>query len=175
MAFARASQTAPVIDAASACGAPSRRLHRARPPALRPAAAAAARRRCCHLASAAGGANGSSRSSEVRSLSPPAPEQTVGVVIVDHGSRKAESNDMLHEFAELYRWVYRSSRRGTTHVCRHVLAAGPACVPPGLWQRPARRIVEPQGGVMQGSLDGQQGSTQQSTGMGQDWGAAGLC
>ncbi len=29
--------------------------------------------------------------------------ETVGVVIVDHGSRKAESNDMLFEFAELYR------------------------------------------------------------------------
>lgn len=26
----------------------------------------------------------------------------VGVVIVDHGSRKKASNDMLHEFGELY-------------------------------------------------------------------------
>ena len=28
--------------------------------------------------------------------------QVVGVVIVDHGSRKKASNDMLFEFAELY-------------------------------------------------------------------------
>ena len=27
----------------------------------------------------------------------------VGVVIVDHGSRRPESNDMLHEFASLYK------------------------------------------------------------------------
>lgn len=30
-------------------------------------------------------------------------DEEVGVVIVDHGSRRAESNDMLVQFAELYR------------------------------------------------------------------------
>ncbi|KAG1670676.1 hypothetical protein FOA52_010951 [Chlamydomonas sp. UWO 241] len=42
-------------------------------------------------AAAASSLNGSSRAS------------TTGVVIVDHGSRKAESNDMLFEFVELYK------------------------------------------------------------------------
>ena len=31
------------------------------------------------------------------------PEVVLGVVIVDHGSRRAESNAMLNEFAEIYR------------------------------------------------------------------------
>lgn len=31
------------------------------------------------------------------------PAHMEAVIIVDHGSRRAESNDMLHQFAELYR------------------------------------------------------------------------
>ena len=35
-------------------------------------------------------------------------EPLEAVVIVDHGSRRAESNEMLHEFADLYRCVQLS-------------------------------------------------------------------
>jgi hypothetical protein len=70
--------------------------HRCRPPAAgvaQPAVAASGRCRStrrlmrCRSSSEGGGSS----------------QDGVGVVIVDHGSRKAESNDMLLEFAELYR------------------------------------------------------------------------
>ncbi len=34
---------------------------------------------------------------------------SVGIVIVDHGSRKKDSNDMLHEFGRLYQDLYPSA------------------------------------------------------------------
>ncbi|KAL4422405.1 hypothetical protein ABPG75_008602 [Micractinium tetrahymenae] len=86
-------------QATLAChAAPQPRPQRQHPkPLLPPPTAAAAlrrpgslRRRCC----AAAAVNGSAAAGE-----------TVGVVIVDHGSRKAESNDTLFEFAALYRRV----------------------------------------------------------------------
>ena len=32
--------------------------------------------------------------------------EAVGVVIVDHGSKRTEANEMLEEFASMYRWVF---------------------------------------------------------------------
>ena len=33
------------------------------------------------------------------------PTEEVAVILVDHGSKRAEANDMLLEFASLYRFV----------------------------------------------------------------------
>ena len=54
-------------------------------------------------------------------------EPIEAVVIVDHGSRRAESNNTLHEFAEIYRYALHTkplARRwgaapqgGITHLC----------------------------------------------------------
>lgn len=62
------------------------------PPPLPPAACLPSRRRLQRCTRAAAAACDSS-----------AAQGSVGVVIVDHGSRKAESNEMLLEFAALYR------------------------------------------------------------------------
>lgn len=64
------------------------------PPPLPPAARLPSSRRLQRCTRAAAAAGDSS-----------AAQGPVGVVIVDHGSRKAESNEMLLEFAALYRRV----------------------------------------------------------------------
>ena len=76
----------------SACPSSSSRAHRAAarwhaPPCV-------ARRRNAAAAAA--------DSAEVDAVA--SPSRMEAVIIVDHGSRRAESNDMLHQFAELYRY-----------------------------------------------------------------------
>ncbi|KAG2426636.1 hypothetical protein HXX76_012950 [Chlamydomonas incerta] len=59
-------------------------------PAARPSSHTTRTSRCVSVAAAAGNGAGAGSAG------------TVGVVIVDHGSRKRASNDMLHEFGALY-------------------------------------------------------------------------
>lgn len=51
----------------------------------------------------------------------------VGVVLVDHGSRRAESNAMLDEFAALYRWVAYGGGRGVLLPGPFPVAASSCC------------------------------------------------
>lgn len=45
-------------------------------------------------------------------------EDDVAIIIVDHGSKRPEANDMLEEFAALYRSAQMHSRGGVQEFAR---------------------------------------------------------
>ena len=52
-------------------------------------------------------------------------EEAVGVVIVDHGSKRAEANEMLEEFASMYRlaeWPFLHCKICSVQTCNELLS-----------------------------------------------------
>lgn len=82
--------------------------------------ALAPRRRCSSGAAASSSTTGDAIDSD-KGAERLSPDRRVGVVVVDHGSKREASNAMLGEFVELYRCVH-----GDLRMCARVCAC--ACV-----------------------------------------------